>query len=153
MDYRFHRDDARDSFRFDYRGRDGRRRSETYRYVVNAQGQRISLETDPSELARNLIRSGAVQRGRTETGHGARFRDVADRERKERLRPADGIWIDHRTHRVPALSSEPPGLGAVYAVGAMTRGQIIDASMAHSLVLSAQIVCDDLLDAIKAQPL
>jgi hypothetical protein len=48
------------------------------------------------------------------------------------------IWIDPETHHVirKPPNKIPVNSNSIYAVGAMTRGQIIDASMAHGIVKS-----------------
>jgi divalent metal cation (Fe/Co/Zn/Cd) transporter len=91
--------------------------------VVNAQGQKMSIESNPSELAKNLISAKQVDK--------------------------ESIIIDPDTHRVPALSAPRIGSGVAYAVGAMTRGQIIDASMAHGICLSIEKVVKDLLGTLE----
>ena len=57
------------------------------------------------------------------------------------------IWIDPETHRI--MKTGPDGTitpsSAIYAVGAMTRGQIIDASMARSIVQSTSKVANDII--------
>jgi hypothetical protein len=57
------------------------------------------------------------------------------------------IWIDPETHRIMQIG--PDGnitkSKAIYAVGAMTRGQIINASMVRGIVQAASRVADDLI--------
>ena len=61
------------------------------------------------------------------------------------------VWIDPQTHciirRVSANKINQSN--AIYAVGAMTRGQIIDASMARGIVQSTAIIADNLIDYLK----
>jgi hypothetical protein len=57
------------------------------------------------------------------------------------------IWIDPRTHQITRTNpaGEREVARNIYAVGAMTRGQIIDASMARGLIASTVRVADDLV--------
>jgi hypothetical protein len=61
------------------------------------------------------------------------------------------VWIDPQTHciirRVSANKINQSN--AIYAVGAMTRGQIIDASMARGIVQSTAIIADNLINYLK----
>ena len=123
LDYRFYRDEAQSCFRFDYKDAHGCFRSEAYPFVVNAQGQQMSLKSNPSELAQNLISAAQVNK--------------------------ESVMIDPDTHRLPALSTHDSGSKTVYAVGAMTRGQIIDVSMAHGICLSIKKVVNDLMDTLE----
>ena len=58
--------------------------------------------------------------------------------------------INPRTHRV--IQENAAGLPHIplYAVGAMTRGQMIDASMAYGLIRSTAAVADDLLSLLSS---
>jgi uncharacterized NAD(P)/FAD-binding protein YdhS len=127
--YRLRRDDTGDRYRLDYTNRNGHPVTDRYRYVVDARGQRRSMESNPSELAQNLLSS-----------IGSAFKDG----------PAGRfIRIDPRTHQV--VSGKPAKDGAIYAVGAMTRNQIIDASMAHGLCQSTAVVAERLLDSVASR--
>jgi hypothetical protein len=151
MNYRFTVDKAQSRYRFEYNDTRGRFRRDAFRYVVNAQGQQRSMETDPSELARNLINSGAVQLADGSAESAARFnRNPAQRilESAADHHPTGSIGIDPETHCVPTLSARHLGAGIVYAVGAMTRSQIIDASMAHGICRSTDKIAEDLLDIV-----
>ena len=57
------------------------------------------------------------------------------------------IWIDPGSHKIMKMGSDntiTPS-NAIYAVGAMTRGQIIDASMARSIVQSTARIAKDII--------
>ena len=57
------------------------------------------------------------------------------------------IWIDPDTHQIMQIG--PDGKltksSTIYAVGAMTRGQIINASMANGIVQATSRIADDLV--------
>jgi hypothetical protein len=61
------------------------------------------------------------------------------------------MWIDPKTHHVVLQASEniPTQSKAIYAVGAMTRGQIIDASMAHGIAQSTARIASYWIDDLK----
>jgi uncharacterized NAD(P)/FAD-binding protein YdhS len=151
MKYRLTHDRAQSFYRFEYNDTTGRFRRDVFRYVVNAQGQKRSMATDPSELAKNLVASGSVRFG---NGLAALHPSSNQSLASEKLNgassnyPAGSVEIDPETHRVPILSSRQPGPGVVYAVGAMTRGQIIDASMAHGICRSTDKVAESILDIV-----
>ena len=121
-----------------------------YRYVVNARGQNKSFKTDPSVLAKNLRGSGTVQT--TEIRPADATAPLKPKAIPEPKSSAQGdktgsIWIDPRTHKIMKMGSDntiTPS-NAIYAVGAMTRGQIIDASMARSIVQSTSRVASDII--------
>jgi uncharacterized NAD(P)/FAD-binding protein YdhS len=142
--YRFYRADDQDRYCFDYTDRYGNKSLDTYRYVVNARGQPKYLTTDTSELARNLLESIRAQSVKESADRAAFWGQhtatgnhylISDKSRQATIR------IDPRTHRVILPDFE----SAVYAIGAMTRSQIIDTSMAHGISCSTARVADNLL--------
>jgi hypothetical protein len=149
-DYRLVNDEATQRFDFIYRDFDGKQKKDSYNYVVNARGQEKSLETNPSALAGNLLNSGIIQIDEIKSVEQPAF---SDRRISSGL--ADGghsyktgsIWIDPATHRIKQV--EPGGhittSSAIYAVGAMTRGQIINASMVRGIVEATSRIADDLI--------
>lgn len=149
-DYRFVTDEAGKAYRFIYRDPQGKLRTDSFRYVVNARGQEKSIETNPSALAMNLLESGTVQieeyHLEDQTSPPVRQSSV-DRKNENNTYKTGSIWINPKTHRIMRI--EPDGKvrasTAIYAVGAMTRGQIIDASMARGIVLSTNRIADDLV--------
>jgi uncharacterized NAD(P)/FAD-binding protein YdhS len=141
MRYRFYRDERRACYQFDYTDADGQRRSDAYQYVVNAQGQQISLETDPSALARNLL---AWRCDQAEIGQTTYFQ--GEQAALSGAFRTGSLLIDPHTHQVLPLCSNRSRAGAVYAVGAMTRGQIINASMAHGIAQATAMISDNLLN-------
>jgi uncharacterized NAD(P)/FAD-binding protein YdhS len=142
--YRFYRDDDQDRYCFDYTDRYGNKRSDYYRYVVNARGQPKSLTTDTSELARNLLAPISAQRVKESAERTAYLRQhtaVGDHYLTSDKSRYATIRIDPQTHRVVL----PDFRSVVYAVGAMTSSQIIDTSMAHGISCSTATVADNLL--------
>jgi hypothetical protein len=148
--YRLERNTATNGFDFIYRDSHGNQKRDSYQYVVNARGQATSLETNPSALFGNLLRSGTVQieeitpvESASGSGHGVASKS-ADGTRSYKT---GSIWIDPETHRIMQLG---PGRkimksNAIYAVGAMTRGQIINASMVRGIVEATSRIADDLI--------
>ncbi len=134
-DYRLLKSDAGKGYEVHYKGPHGERVTGCYDYLVDARGQSRSFGTNPSELARNLLRSGTVQVERLLT----RPRGSGESAREMNLSDSGGLWIDPETHQV--LRRKPDGsIGqsrCIYAAGIMTRGQILDASTARGCVSSA----------------
>jgi hypothetical protein len=114
-------------------------RKDHYAYVVDAIGQERSFAKNPSELARNLLRSGVVQIERFPT----RSRHVPPGDTKaggkENSYDSGSLWIDPESHQVQRMKADGSILRSrcLYAVGIMTRGQILDASTARGCALSA----------------
>lgn len=149
--YRFYHDESSSAYRFDYTDARGQPTSDGFPFVVNARGQNAAMATDRSQLAQNLIRAGYVRSG----GMAEAPEDLVPkseaasaRAKESRAHLSGTLRIDPATGRVRSLSSRQSIYGAVYAVGAMTRGQIIDASMAHSLCRSTDAISKELLDAL-----
>ena len=145
--YRFVRDDPNGGFEFIRLNNQGKITRDVYRYVVNAQGQERSIETDPSALTRNLLEHGVVQIEEVPDvdrplvwGRGL----AGDLQPEPRTYKVGSIWIDPQTHQIMKTGSDGKTTrsNTIYAVGAMTRGQIIDTSMAHGLVRSTAIVAE-----------
>jgi uncharacterized NAD(P)/FAD-binding protein YdhS len=150
-DYRLVRNDAGGCFEFHYRDTEGRTERDVYRYVVNARGQEKSIATDPSELTANLIRSktAAVEEHglpKPATSPGRRL--AAAQKSSQHSNKNGSIWIDPESHRIRRKASDgtPTASPAIYAVGAMTRGQILDASMAYGLALSTAAIAQEVVD-------
>ena len=137
-------------YEFIYKGDRGDLNRDAYRYVVNARGQARSLETDPSELARNLLASGTVQieefRPVIHSAYSGHQNAGAAKAAGASYKTGS-IWIDPDTHQIMQAGSDekPTKSGKIYAVGAMTRGQIINASMADGIVQATSRIADDLV--------
>jgi len=148
--YQLARNEVDDCYEFIYRDDRENLKRDAYRYVVNARGQEKSLETNPSALARNLLKSGTVQ---IEEFRPVSHRDYLQQDiGSEQVTAGEtyktgSIWIDPETHQIVRMGPDnkiTPS-SAIYAVGAMTRGQIIDASMAYGIVQATSRISDDLV--------
>jgi uncharacterized NAD(P)/FAD-binding protein YdhS len=157
--YRLIKNDTSGDYSFLYKNQRGEKKEDTYRYVVNARGQDKSLKSNSSMLAMNLIKSGTVY-----------IDQIPDNAKEEALNKslsvdpdgesdhymAGSVWIDTGTHQIMKVSNDGSTTRSenIYAVGAMTRGQIIDASMANGSVRStaaiARIVIDYLTQSEEA---
>jgi uncharacterized NAD(P)/FAD-binding protein YdhS len=128
----------------------GVERKDVYGYVVNARGQNKSLHTDPSVLAKNLHRSSTILTTEIRWTEGTgplKTKAVPGSNSTVQAYQTGSIWIDPGTHRIMTMGSDnsvTPS-NAIYAVGAMTRGQIVDASMARSIVQSTSRVARDIV--------
>jgi len=117
--YRFEYDESSERFQLSFSDADSKAGAAAFTHCVDARGQQRSIATDPAPLTRKLLGRGLVQAAPGSTSGGS-------------------MLIDPATHRVIQ-----PGAGAqehadldLFAVGAMTRDQIIDASMAAGLARS-----------------
>ncbi len=150
-DYRMVRDEDADCYEFMYRDSHGTFTRNGYRYVVDARGQSKNVETDPSELTGNLLASKTIQI--------EEIRNTINGEADGKSTPCDtqslccsyktgSIIIDPETNLIMQKKSgnKLTRSSTVYAVGPMTRGQIIDASMARSIVQSTSRIADHLLE-------
>jgi uncharacterized NAD(P)/FAD-binding protein YdhS len=126
----------------------------TFQYVVNARGQERSVATDPSELMKHLISTGAVHLGEMApipAAVNAENSGIPAAGVPEQSCKSGSVRIDPATHRVVRKTPEGRFVKSriLYAVGAMTREQIIDASMARSIVAAVFKVAEDLMRDIK----
>jgi len=149
--YQLVKNEVNDYFEFIYRDDRGNLRRNAYRYVINARGQEKSLETNPSALAGNLLKSGTVQIEEFRpVGHEAHIGEkISSASAAEGETYKTGsIWIDPETHHIMQRGPDKKVTqsSTIYAVGAMTRGQIIDASMARGIVQATTRIADDLVD-------
>lgn len=150
QDYRLVQNQETQGFDFIYRDMQGKWKKDIYQYVVNARGQKRSLEKNPSVLAANLIQSGTVQIKEVKSVGslvGADLGVASGSAAAVDSYNTGSIWIDPATHRVKQVG--PDGTittsNAIYAVGAMTRGQIINASMVSGIVEATSRIADDLI--------
>ncbi|NNK56338.1 MAG: hypothetical protein HKP44_03375 [Desulfofustis sp.] len=136
-DYRFVCNESSHQFEFHYKTPNGQRRCATFTYCVDARGQPRSIGTDSSKLTRNLIRRGLVQ---IDHGNGEQGISTA----------GGSIQIDPHTHRIvlPHSAEGKKSELDLFAVGAMTRDQIIDASMAHGLARSTETIARFLIQKL-----
>ncbi len=140
--YSLLKDTAGKGYEILYRGPHGGTIRDGYDYLVDAIGQERSFAKNPSELARNLLRSGVVQIERPPM----RPRDIPPGDTKaggkENSYDSGSLWIDPETHQVLRMKADGSMTPSrcLYAAGIMTRGQILDASTAHGCALSASRV-------------
>lgn len=128
--YQLDMDPKKKRFVFTYYDEKNHLHRQTHTTVIDARGQNKHFRTSPSRLSVNLLKSGLTRVTMT-------YPHQADN---------GGVRIDPVTHRVigqPAdtRSEGPPYL---YAVGALTGGQIIDVSNAASSVFSTNRMVEDL---------
>ena len=140
--YQLVKDKVNGYYEFVYRDTHGNLKRDVYRYVVNARGQEKSFETNPSPLAQKLIQRGTVLI--------EEFRPAdnpCDPATADEIYKTGSIWIDPQTHHIMQMGSgyKVTRSNRIYAVGAMTRGQIIDASMARGIVEATSRIADDLI--------
>jgi len=138
-----------DLFCFVYKGPNSEKLTDTHSFLVDARGQSRFYNRNPQALAANLLKSGTVQIEPVvlETGKkGMKYGRPAEV-------PLDGtgsLWVDPLTHRVQrtGINGHATISDSIYAVGAMTRGQIIDASMAHGSAVSTETIALNWVDQI-----
>ena len=133
-----------------YKDVEGTEKKAVYHYVVDARGQKKSLESDPSALAKNLRLSGTVQTTEIRPvvkKEYVKSKTAAGSTSTAQVYETGSIWIDPISHKIMQMGSDKTiaPSNAIYAVGAMTRGQIIDASMARSIVQSTSKVANDII--------
>ena len=130
-----------------YKDPEGQKKIAEHRYIVDARGQPRSIETDSSELTRNLLRRGIVQSDeRWCYAPTFSFDTGADRAKSSDhpFYRSGSMLIDPETHQVVAKDFGDTGWEnrSIFAIGAMTRGQIIDASMAYGIIRSTATIVD-----------
>ena len=153
-DYQFVKNDKKAIYEFHYQNSTGERQRDRYQYVVDARGQAKSIKTDPSPFMKNLLKRGIVQI--EESQHVQPSANQTKRSAKQRksnyhVYKTGSVWIDPQTHCIVRQASDHKRIlsNAIYAVGAMTRGQIIDASMAQGIVQSTADIANSLVKYLK----
>ena len=143
--YQLAKDEVNDYYKFIYRDTRGKLKQDTYRYVVDARGQKKSLKTNSSSLVENLLRRGTVL---IKEFRSADHDVSADWAPAGETYETGSIWIDPETHGIMQMGPENIATRSsdIYAVGTMTRGQIINASMARGIVQATSRIADDLVD-------
>ncbi|MCG6930270.1 MAG: FAD/NAD(P)-binding protein [Desulfofustis sp.] len=136
-DYRFSHNESERHFEFHFSEDDGRTRSASFSYCIDARGQARSIESDCSALTRNLLARGLIQIHPKKSSDGSGVISSG----------WGSVLIDPDTHQVIPARSRHGGKSNfhLFAVGAMTRGQIIDASMAYGLARSTETVAQQLI--------
>ena len=153
-DYQFIKNASKGDYEFIYTDHKGDVKRNPYRYVVDARGQAKSIKTDPSTLSKNLLKRRIVQTAETQLTQKADQHNISFANQLEtalQTYKTGSMWIDPKTHQImrPASDKTTPKSSLIYAVGAMTRGQIIDASMAHGIVQSIAKVASHWVDCLK----
>ena len=140
-------------FSFAFQDHDGKRETAAHDYVVDARGQGTDFRQNPQTLAENLLNSGTVEIEPMTPKVAAG--DAIPLEEQRGHAPAEGgstgsVWIDPRTHRIRRTGRAGQLITSktIYAVGAMTRGQIIDASMARGIAVSTETVALEWINQI-----
>ncbi len=136
-------------YELEYKQKNGFACRDVFSYCVDARGQRRSVQSDPSLLIKNLLRKGCVEL----TGPHRSTGKVAGQP----VLRTGGIRIDPATHRVLrstscASRSGMAGEGRafdLFAVGAMTRSQIIDSSMAYGIACSTAAIAEQLVNKLQ----
>jgi hypothetical protein len=139
-EYQLQRNRENGEFEFIYSDDQSNRRIDSVRYVINATGQQRSIETDPSLLTQNLLKKKMVQIAETRHFHGG----------GSEYYKTGSMVVDPKTRRVsvPGIAGGFYTSPSLFAVGAMTRGQMIDASMAHGLSRSTATIAQWVLDQV-----
>ncbi len=131
--YRLERDPGKGGWHLAHNGERGETRRADFDFVVDARGQQGDYRRNPAPLARALCASQwlvlteGVYRG---VAIDPQTREVLGRGRDGRIAPVAGL----------------------YAFGAMTRGQMLDASMARGLVLASAQLAQDLAGEFTSSP-
>jgi uncharacterized NAD(P)/FAD-binding protein YdhS len=162
-EYDLDTDRERGYFRIGYRNESGRRQKDEYRCLIDARGQTNDYATCPSALARYLIHSGLVEREKIKFVAGRLYEQGAkddhftkraaggkEADHGDRIYVPGGVRIDPVTHEVlsAAASARNRYSKKLFAAGAMTGGQIIDASNASSSAESADRITDNILSHV-----
>jgi uncharacterized NAD(P)/FAD-binding protein YdhS len=155
-DYQFVKNDAHGTYEFFYHDSAGSPQRDTYHYVVDARGQAKSIQTDPSLLMQNLLKRNVAQIEETQHLPYEERRAIISAGQQKSDLPVyktGSIWINPQTHLIIRRDSANKigQSNTIYAVGAMTRGQIIDASMARGIVLSTAEIADSLVSCLKRE--
>ncbi|MCF8126939.1 MAG: FAD/NAD(P)-binding protein [Deltaproteobacteria bacterium] len=138
-----------DSFCFVYKGPKNETLTASHPFLVDARGQSRFYDQNPQALAVNLLKSGTVQIEPVALEPGEEEMKTG-RAAKAPLNGTGSLWVDPFTHRVQRMGINGRVIisDLIYAVGAMTRGQIIDASMAHGSAVSTQTIALNWVDEI-----
>ncbi len=137
--YRLLKDAPEARFVFVYTDREGHTRKHPCSYLVDARGQKKSILTDPSSLTQSMVAQGIVLTKTSRLDHRADDPSSGGSNLpQDSPQDTGSIWIDPETHQVMQRGDDGRAgpADSLYAVGAMVRGQILDASMAASLVRS-----------------
>ena len=145
--YRFIESPTGNSYEFVY-GK-GLCRTTTFSHVVDARGQERSVLSNRSRLIRNLVQSRMIHLGEVPENSEDAGKTTLPADETE-SHSAESVWIDPDSHRVMQVSRSgtPRRSRTLYAVGAMTRGQIIDVSMARALTKATDCIAKQIVDCL-----
>jgi hypothetical protein len=139
-DYRIEHGENRQTVIF--KAAEGKLIQEEYDYFVDATGQSRNLSTNDSALMRNLMATGNLLFEKSEIDEPR----VADKK------CVGSLLVDPQSHRVLRHGDlGPRPSNCLFAVGAMTRSQMIDVSMAAGLVRSTDEVAELLVSELTAE--
>jgi len=152
--YQFVKNDSKGIYEFLYQNSAGGRQRDAYHYVVDARGQAKSIQSDPSLLMQNLVKRRIVQNEESQHVQSGKIQatlSAGQQESNSLVYKTGSVRIDPRTHCIIRRDSggKTNQSSAIYAVGAMTRGQIIDASMARGIVQSTATIANSLIHHLK----
>ncbi len=152
--YQFVKNDSKGIYEFIYQNSAGQRQRDGYHYVVDARGQAKSVQSDPSLLMQNLVKRRIVQieeRQHVQSGKIQATMSAGQQPSNSVVYKPGSLRIDPRTHCIIRRDSggQTNQSSPIYAVGAMTRGQIIDASMARGIVQSTATIANGLIRHLK----
>ncbi len=132
--YQLLKDDPQGRYVFVYKDPYGHAKKEACSYLVDARGQDKSILTDHSSLTQSMVAQGIVLTEESQPTDTCRDGDGSPENGHHNT---GSIWIYPDTHQVmQRWFGQVRPATSLYAVGAMVRGQIIDASMAKSIVRS-----------------
>jgi len=148
--YRLLKNEPDARYTFVYKDRNGHVQKRCCSFLVDARGQKKSILTDPSSLTQSMFARGIVLTETSRLDH--RADDPAsggNNVPQDSPQDTGSIWIDPETHQVMQRRADGRAgpANSLYAVGAMIRGQILDASMAASLVRSVSKVAAHLFES------
>ena len=123
-----------------------------------------SFTRNPSQFAQNLLKKGILRTHKIDVSENLSL-SMQDQEMVPPLNAFDrncgrtdpscydtgGVWIDPQTYRVVqgAKQGRMVFSDLIYAVGAMVRGQILDAIMARRCVRATAVIADQVIDQLQ----
>lgn len=133
---------------FHYWNEEGVSCNDLFHYVVDARGQSIVYQDNRATLAGRILASGVVRLETRQDDKGEKVEKPIPEAK--RVIKGRGILIDPDSNAVITGSSgESVRVSSkLYAVGAMTQGQVINVSMARECILSTNRIAHQLLDEL-----
>ena len=116
-------------------------------YIVDARGQEQSLRGNSSQLIRNLLGKNLLLLGSPNQSNSVQSDLAVTEDYESGIMNTGSIWIDPESHHIMQVKGGViQRSDSIYAVGAMTRGQIIDVSMARGLTRSTHRIATNLVN-------